>query len=485
MSDDLAYLPAIEAARLFRERELSPVELLRALIERSERIEPLLNAFAATYFDEALEQARRAEARFMTTDGQPRALEGLPLVVKSDLDSAIRGKVSSDGALWLKDAVQRHTSPSIERLLDAGAIVHAQTTMPELGWSWTCHSRLHGTTRNPWNPALTCGGSSGGSAASLAAGLSTLATGTDCLGSLRHPSAMCGILGYKPPYGRNPQHSTVQLDFFTHIGPMARSVADCILVQNVMAGPHPLDHTTVTPKVTLASPVADLEGIDIAYSLDLGCFPVTDDVRRETLASLDALQAAGATTTEVAVDWAQEVVDASSDYLDRLYGDEFVDAIRDHPGEICESTPYYAQEASRVTAEQFHVALETAGAVWRDHFGPLFQRFDAFLCPTLAFHHVPADNLPWQRNIPVGGALYTDHDGVMTGLFNMFSRCPVLATPSGFTDGGLPTSVQIAARPYDDAAAFRVAAALERARPWLDAPERRPKLAPTTVSARA
>ena len=106
----------------------------------------------------------------------------------------------------------------------------------------------------------------------------------------------------------------------------------------------------------------------------------------------------------------------------------------------------------------------------------MFQQYDVFVCPTLAFHEVPAKNRPWEQNIEVRGKSYTDHDGVMTGLFNVSSRCPVLAVPSGFTDGGMPTSVQVVARPYDDVTAFRVAATLERAQPWFDVPERRPEV---------
>ena len=161
MSDtELCYLSATEAVARFRRRELSPVELMRALIARAEAVEPRVNAFADTYFDEALERARRAEAKYMK--GRVRVLEGLPLAVKDAI--AIKGRVTTKGSLIYRDRVDDHTNPAIERLLRAGAILHARSTTPEFGNNWVTTSRLHGTTRSPWDTRYTCGGSSGGSA---------------------------------------------------------------------------------------------------------------------------------------------------------------------------------------------------------------------------------------------------------------------------------------------------------------------------------
>ena len=471
---DLHYLSASDALRAFEKRDLSPVEFLQALIARATAVEPEINAFADTYYEDALVAARESEARYAKASGVPRALEGLPLAVKDD--TAIAGRVSTIGSLWLSDNVERHTNPSIERLIDAGAIVHARTTCPEFCWPWTCDTRIHGTTRNPWNPAMTCGASSGGSAAALAAGSTTLASGTDSLGSIRHPAAMCGIVGYKPPYGRNPESPGLNFDFYNHIGPMTRTVSDCILMQNVMSGPHPADHATVSPGLNIPSDLAGIRGLKIAVSPDLGCFPVVDDVRRELAETMRSLRAAGAQVEEVSVDWAEPLAACASHFGDHLYADQFAAAVRDHPDEVCDYTVFFAKLCEEVSSRDFRSVLNLAGEVWRDHVGPLFQRFDALICPTVAFHDVPADNRPWDRNIEVAGKLYQDHDGVMTGIFNMFSRCPVLAVPSGRTDRGMPTGIQIVGRPFDDISVFRVARALETLRPWFDVPERRPAL---------
>ncbi len=245
-----------------------------------------------------------------------------------------------------------------------------------------------------------------------------------------------------------------------------------------MSGPHPLDHATVDSRLEIPEAPEGVEGMKIAYSVDLGCFPVTSDVRRELSRSLDRLKVAGAQIEEVEIDWAEEANAAAGCFGDHLYADQFSAAVRDHPDEVCDYSAHFARQCETVSTADFRAALDTAGRIWWTHLGPLFERFDAFVCPTVAFHEVPAENRPWDRNIDVDGNFFCDGDGVMTGLFNMFSRCPVLAVPSGFTDGGLPTGVQIAGRPFDDVAVFRVGSTLETALgPGFDTPARRPRIA--------
>ena len=359
--DEVHYLSASEAMRLFKSRKLSPVELMQAVIARAAAIELAINAFADSYFDEALTEARKAEAKFMKTDGQVRALEGLPLAVKDD--TAIEGRVSTVGSLWLKDHVDDHTNPSIERLIRAGAIVHARTTCPEFCWPWTCDTRIHGITRNPWNLALTCGASSGGSGAALAVGSTTLASGTDSLGSIRHPAAMCGVVGYKPPYGRNPDSPGSNFDFYNHVGPMARTVADCIAMQNVMSGPHPLDHATIHPGLRIPAELENIAGMKIAYSVDLGCFPVVSDVRRELIETMNGLKAAGAQIEELSIDWAEQAIAVAANFGDHLYADQFTQAVRDHPDEVCDYSIHFARLCEEVSAADFRAVLDIAGRV--------------------------------------------------------------------------------------------------------------------------
>jgi len=197
--EDLVYMPAWRALELFRARKLSPVELMQAVIGRAEGQAASLNAFTYKYYDEAMEQARRAEARY-ASGAQTGALEGLPVGIKDE--SYIAGKPTSGGSLIMKDFISDVTSPNNERILAAGGIVHARTATPEFSSATFTWSRLWGVTRNPWNKAMTPGGSSGGSAASLAAGTSALCTGSDIGGSIRIPASACGVVGLKPSRDR-------------------------------------------------------------------------------------------------------------------------------------------------------------------------------------------------------------------------------------------------------------------------------------------
>src|SRR5690348_2712744 len=246
---DLHYLSATDALRLFRSRELSPVELLDSVIARSEEVEPSVNALCHRFFDEARAQARDAEARYMARGEAPRPLEGIPTAIKEEEEVA--GQPWTQGSLIYKDTIAEHSSPFAQRILDSGAIVHARTTAPEFSCAGFTHSRLWGVTRNPWNPAYGVGGSSGGSGAALAAGTTTLASGSDIGGSIRIPASFNGVVGFKPPYGRVPCDPPFNLDTYCHCGPLARTVADCALYENVLAGPDPSDITTLRPKYEL------------------------------------------------------------------------------------------------------------------------------------------------------------------------------------------------------------------------------------------
>ena len=249
-TDDLCYITAAEALSRFRDRSLSPVELLQALINRAEQVEETINAFTFRHYDQAMAKAKKAEAKY-AAGKRVRALEGLPVAIKDE--SEIKGWPMSNGSLTLKDNFSTATSPINQRILDAGGIVHARTATPEFSCAGYCHSRLWGVTRNPWNPAFTPGGSSGGSAASLAAGTSVLATGSDIGGSVRIPASASGVAGFKPPYGRVPQEAPFNLDFYCHSGPLARSVTDLAILQNVISGPHPEDITSLRPAMKIAA----------------------------------------------------------------------------------------------------------------------------------------------------------------------------------------------------------------------------------------
>jgi Asp-tRNA(Asn)/Glu-tRNA(Gln) amidotransferase A subunit family amidase len=322
-------------------------------------------------------------------------------------------------------------------------------------------------TRNPFNPELSVGGSSGGSAASLAAGTSTLASGSDIGGSIRIPAAACGVVGYKPPYGRVPVDPPFNLDTYCHCGPLARTVADCALYENVVAGFDPADITTLRDEVLLPTRFAGIKGLRIAVSVDLGDWPITDDVRANTLAVAEALRQAGATVEEVDLVLPREqVMRAASIHFHHGFA-AFVGAeVQAHPDLVCE----YPKELVRLAAELSAGAAYVEGqAIEAELYRPvaaLLERYDALVIPTSCAPALQAGE-DYLDGLTVAGVKLSQHlENFLTPVFNIMSRCPVLAVPSGFSAGNAPTGVQIAGRTYDEMSVFRVGAALEAVRPW-------------------
>ena len=465
---ELCYLSATEALSRFHDGSLSPVELMQALTRRSESIEPIINAFADRYFDEALVAAKKAEKRYARGAPAPRRLEGIPVAVKDDAN--IKGKRATQGSLIYKDQVSTFTDPHIARLKRAGAIVHARTTCPEFCAAWITDSRIHGLTRCPWNTDYTPGGSSGGSAAALSAGTTILATGSDNAGSIRQPASLCGVVGYKPPHGRIPTSPPYNIDTYSVVGPMTRSVADCALMVNVMAGPDAKDIASIRSRIRLPLAANDLKGLKIAYSNDLDYFPVHEDVRRNTERTMATLKEAGARVENVSLGWTEEIKHTGVTHYAHYYGDPGkYDRYREL---LCDYSVYYAQQKKERTDAEYSAVIEITARMF-ETLGPVLEKHDALICPTVAIPSIPAAMRPHELIEIDGREVDADYGWCMTYPFNMLGQLPALAVPSGVSTSGVPTGVQIVARPFDDARAFRVARALEQAQPWgYDSPSR-------------
>jgi amidase len=475
MSDDeLCYLSAVAAIAGFKARKLSPVELMQAVIARAEAVEPTINAFPMTSYERALEQARAAEARYMKTDGRLRPLEGLAVAIKDE--TAIKGERTTYGSLVFRDHRDVADSPATERLRRAGAIFHARSAAPEFSCAAICHSRLWGVTRNPWNPDYTPGGSSGGAAASLAAGSTTLANGSDIGGSIRIPASACGVVGFKPPYGRNPDDVPFNLDSYNHAGPLARTVGDCRLMQNVLAGPHPKDIATLRPKLRIPETLGGVKGWRIAYSPDLGYFAIDPEVAANTEEALDVFRDLGATVEEVDLGWTLACLSAAENHLNHLFGAWIAENLRDHRHELTGYARAFAEAAQHSSAGDMLAAMAQAGRMY-ETLGPILQKYRLLICPTLAVPAVAAEHDPTGAKLRIEGVEVDPAlQWCLTYPFNMLSRCPVMSVPSGRASNGVPTGIQIVGRSYDDVSVFRAAAAFERARPWLHTPDRRPAL---------
>src|SRR3954447_16102352 len=274
---DLCALTATELLDGYRKHELSPVEVTRAVLERIERLNPVLNAFNLVS-ERAMDDAKASEARWMS--GQPKGLlDGVPASIKDIILTkgwpTLRGSKTVDPkGPWNDDA------PASARLREHGAVILGKTTTPEFGWKGVTDSPLTGITRNPWNPAKTPGGSSGGAAAALASGMGALAVGTDGGGSIRIPCSFTGLFGIKPSFGRVPAWPLSPFGTVAHVGPMTRSVADAALMLNVIALPGARDWHALpySPRDWRAGLDHGIEGLRIAFSADLGYAKVDGEV---------------------------------------------------------------------------------------------------------------------------------------------------------------------------------------------------------------
>ena len=474
-SVDLAYSSAIDVLKLYKTRKLSPVEMLKTLINRSQKLNGKINCLADCYFDEALSRAKAVEQNYMKRGFKPRALEGIPLLVKDA--QRLKDKRTTHGSLIFENNIDDHSDPQIERLENAGAIIFGRTTTPEFCLTGVTHSKIWGITRNPWALDHSPGGSSGGSGAALAAGFTTLATGTDIGGSIRIPSSACGTVGFKPPHGRNPDGPPNNFDRFNHCGPMTRSVADAALMQNITSGPHPLDHDSIRNRVKLPLKAENIKGFKIAYSLDFGYVEVDPEVRRNTLEALKVFRALGARVEEVNLGWTRAIdAEVVHWYNTMDFGRQTIWHRKANAHLMTDYALKFADAAERhSTIDDIHKTWARADTMFQT-LGPVLASHDVFICPTNNLAAVKADHDPWDENFTVNGKKADAESGwVMTHQFNMLHNCPVLAVPSGRTSQGIPAGIQIVGRTWDDARVFRAGFAYEKALGgWFTTKEKRP-----------
>ena len=224
----------------------------------------------------------------------------------------MQGRRTTCGSLLSPDTADTESAAVVSRIQDAGGIVHARTATPEYCCAPFTHSLRWGVTYNPWNPRYSPGGSSGGAGVALALGMTPLADGSDVGGSIRIPAAFCGVVGYKPPYGRVPGVAPGNLDPYCHQGPLARTVQDCAMVQDVISGPHPDDPATVPGLVRVSGRGGDVAGWRIAVSTDAGGFPCSNEVREAVRSAAAAFVELGAQVDEIDVGWTFEQVQAAA-----------------------------------------------------------------------------------------------------------------------------------------------------------------------------
>jgi amidase len=474
--DELSYKPASELLNLFKSKQLSPVEVLKAQFKRIETVAQSVNCFTYTHFDAAMAMAVESEKRYM--NGSPRALEGITIALKDEFDKV--GWITTAGSKLLKDNVAKSNHPAVDKLLASGAVMHAQTTVPEMYFAAVTWTDLWGVTRNPWNLHYAVGGSSGGSGAALAAGLTTLATGSDMGGSTRIPCAFNGLYGFKPPYGRNPPGLGSTFLLPATEGPMARTFEDMVRMQNAMVGPGDYTPTAMRPALELPLSYSDIKGIRIAYDMDQSWAVIDGDTQKNTLAALKILEDQGAIVEEVDLALNVSGPDIRSALVKALLSGGFgadMAELSKHADQLTTYGRYFANIAAKGMGPQ---QAKEAGDAIVDYYKKVqdavfLKGYDALIMPTLATSDIAADFDPTKDIVTVDGVEVDPHVGwVLIPLFNLLNWNPVAVAPTGLSSKNVPTGMQIAAKTYDDATCMRIAAAYSAAAPGLYTGDRYP-----------
>ncbi len=463
MTTDLTQCTAHELLALYRSGQVSPVDATQAVLSRIERLNPQLNAFCLVDADAALSAARASESRWQAhrSSGAPVGeLEGVPTTIKDLILTrgwpTLRGSRTIDpNQAWGVDA------PATARLREAGAVLLGKTTTPEFGCKGETNSPATGITRNPWNLAHTPGGSSGGAASAVAAGLGPLAVGTDGAGSVRIPAAFCGNVGLKPSFGRVPAYPLSPFGSVAHLGPHTMSVRDAALMMNVLKKPDARDWTSLPPDATdyTLGLEGGIRGLRIAYSPTLG---YARNVHPEIAAAVDAgvrqLQALGAHV--------EQVDPGFEDPLEITTGLWFLGASTVWNGLSAEqqavTDPDFRAEAelgAQLSASDVQQLNLRRGALG-SHMRQFMQRYDLIVTPSVsvpAFEARPAGTQKMDPQAMLGWTPFSYP-------FNLTQQ-PAITVPCGLTSQGLPMGLQIVGPMFGDALVLRAARAFEAVQP--------------------
>jgi amidase len=462
----LCFTPATELIRLYRTRKVSPLEVLREVFTQIDRVNPSVNA-VVTVAREAALSAARAATRTLTRRTELPPLFGVPVSIK-DL-TITKGIRTTYGSKIYEDHVPNEDALVVQRLKAAGAIIFGKTNTPEFGAGANTFNTVFGATRNPWNPALTCGGSSGGAAVALATGMGPMAHGSDLGGSLRIPAAFCGVVGFRTTPGLVPVYPReLGWDQLSVHGPMARTVADTALMLTVMAGADdrsPISYDVGIREFIGAVRRRSIEGWRVAWTPDLGeLIPVDAEVAAVAHRAIGIFRSLGARVQSACPDFTEtnDIVLATRGLtMAALHGDKLAQW-RDHmqPGLV-----WNIEQGLGLTSREVGLGEMLRTSLWH-RVRTFFERYDLLILPTVAVKPFPVEQ-PYPTEIN-GKPLANYIQWVFLTYAISLTGLPAISVPCGFTRDGLPVGLQIVGRRRQDAAVLRAAAAFERAAPWAD-----------------
>ncbi len=460
---DLCFTPAAALVRLFRRKKVSPLEVTRAVLDRIEAVNPVLNAYCTVALESALRAARAAERAVMRGE-RLGLLHGVPVSIK-DLTET-KGIRTTWGSKIFENHIPSEDALVVERLRAAGAIVLGKTNTPEFGSGANTYNAVFGATRNPWNPKLTCGGSTGGGAVALATGMGPLAEGSDLGGSLRTPAAFCGVVGFRTSPGLVAVHPTpLGWDTYGVHGPMARTVRDTALMLAAIAGPDPRAPISypVDPRQFLrAVERPSVRGLRIAWSPDLGVCPVDPEIRRVTAAAPRLFERLGARVGAAHPDFSGvlDVVLVSRGARQAAAHAEKLAKWRDV---MQDSLVKNIEYGLTLTADDIGRCERLRTALWH-RVREFYARWDLIIAPTTAIPPFPVE-LPFPTDV-AGKPMTSYIEWLLPTYCFTVVGVPAITVPCGFTRDGLPVGLQIAGPWRGEARVLRAAAAFEAAQPW-------------------
>jgi amidase len=461
---DLCFMPAAELLRLYRARKTSPLEVMQAVLARVDAVNPRVNAYVTLARESALAAARRATAT-LGRKGELPPLFGIPVSIK-DL-TVTKGIRTTKGSRIFEHHVPDEDALIVERLKAAGAIVVGKTNTPEFGAGGNTFNAVFGATRNPWNPALTCGGSSGGAAVALATGMGPVAQGSDLGGSLRTPAAFCGVVGFRTTPGLVPVYPRdLAWDQLMVSGPMARTVGDTALMLSVIAGPDdraPVSYEVDTSQFPKAVRSPSIKGWRIAWTPDLnGLIPVDEEVARVASGAIRIFRSLGAKV--------EAACPSFGDVNEIVLGTRGVSMVANYAqylpqwkAEMQNGLVWNIEQGLALTPRAIARAEVLRTQLWH-RVRAFMQTRELLILPTVAVPPFPVEQ-PYPTEIN-GKPLenYTQWFFLTYGI--TLTGLPAISVPCGFTSRGLPVGLQIVGRWRQETTVLRAAAAFEAAAPW-------------------
>jgi aspartyl-tRNA(Asn)/glutamyl-tRNA(Gln) amidotransferase subunit A len=458
-----------ELSSLLRDKQVSPVEVTQAYLERIDALNETLNAYITVTREQALATARRCEDEILQGDYRG-PLHGVPVALKDLYDTA--GVPTTAASKICAHRVPDEDATSVARLRAAGAVIIGKTNLHEFAYGVTTDSSFFGPTRNPWDLERVPGGSSGGSGAAVAAGLCAAATGSDTGGSIRVPAALCGIVGLKPTYGRISCHGLLPLSWtLDHPGPMTRTVYGAAAMLAAMAGYDPHDPASAdVPIPDYATGLRDgVAGLRIGVDPQWALSGIHEDVRAAFQEALAVLEDLGAEIVEVSVPRVVEGMEAALTILMAEATGIHEEFLRTRPDDYQPDVRARLEKGLAIRGVDYGRARRTGELLRRDLAAP-FRKIDLFATPMCG---ITAPKLG-QREVTIGGETVPVMVPLTryTRVFNL-TGLPAISVPCGFSSEGLPIGLQLVGRAWDEATVLRAAYAYQMATEWT---QRRPPL---------